>query len=207
MYSDRDTPKGWVSPFGHPRINDCSHLPAAFRSVPRPSSPLGAKASTVRPYHTLSPHMTARTQYQSARHTQQVTQALAPLKLLPTIPRCSCERTNTRQLAPPGGSLWKTARYPAPAPPSGRTSGQRYREWRVEPDQGSDSLAGTAATHRHPLFGDLDLHRWHCLSVSHLRVHRRQLHEIRRRITAELKRGGLLNSLLLDPATEFDPQT
>ena len=38
--------KGWVSPFGHPRINDRSHLPAAFRSVPRPSSPLGAKAST-----------------------------------------------------------------------------------------------------------------------------------------------------------------
>jgi hypothetical protein len=44
-------PEGWVSPFGHPRINDRSHLPAAFRSVPRPSSPLGAKASTERPYH------------------------------------------------------------------------------------------------------------------------------------------------------------
>ena len=38
--------KRWVSPFGYPRINDCSHLPAAFRSVPRPSSPPGAKAST-----------------------------------------------------------------------------------------------------------------------------------------------------------------
>ena len=42
------------SPFGHPRINDRSHLPAAFRSVPRPSSPLGAKASTERPSVTLS---------------------------------------------------------------------------------------------------------------------------------------------------------
>ena len=40
----------WVSPFGNPRINDCSHLPAADRSVPRPSSPLGAKASTERSY-------------------------------------------------------------------------------------------------------------------------------------------------------------
>ena len=40
------SPCGGVSPFGHPRINDRSHLPAAFRSVPRPSSPLGAKAST-----------------------------------------------------------------------------------------------------------------------------------------------------------------
>ena len=46
------SPDGGVSPFGHPRINDRSHLPAAYRSVPRPSSPLGAKASTERPSHT-----------------------------------------------------------------------------------------------------------------------------------------------------------
>jgi hypothetical protein len=46
------SPSGGVSPFGHPRINDRSHLPAAYRSVPRPSSPLGAKASTERPSHT-----------------------------------------------------------------------------------------------------------------------------------------------------------
>jgi hypothetical protein len=38
--------KRWVAPFGHPRINERSPLPWAFRSVPRPSSPLGAKAST-----------------------------------------------------------------------------------------------------------------------------------------------------------------
>ena len=43
---DRMTLKGRVSPFGNPRIHVCSQLPAAFRSVPRPSSPLGAKAST-----------------------------------------------------------------------------------------------------------------------------------------------------------------
>ena len=46
MDSCGDTPKGWVAPFGHPRINACSRLPVAFRSVPRPSSPLSAKAST-----------------------------------------------------------------------------------------------------------------------------------------------------------------
>src|ERR1035437_4208531 len=46
MYSDGDTPKGWVAPFGYPRIKACSRLPMAFRSVPRPSSPPGAKAST-----------------------------------------------------------------------------------------------------------------------------------------------------------------
>jgi hypothetical protein len=37
---------GWVAPFGDPGIADRSHLPRAFRSVPRPSSPLSAKAST-----------------------------------------------------------------------------------------------------------------------------------------------------------------
>ena len=46
MDSCDDTPKGWVAPFGHPRINACSRLSVAFRSVPRPSSPPGAKAST-----------------------------------------------------------------------------------------------------------------------------------------------------------------
>ena len=37
-----------VPPFGHPRIKGRSRLPAAFRSLPRPSSPPGAKASPVR---------------------------------------------------------------------------------------------------------------------------------------------------------------
>ena len=37
---------GGVAPFGDPGITDRSHLPRAFRSVPRPSSPLSAKAST-----------------------------------------------------------------------------------------------------------------------------------------------------------------
>ena len=35
-----------VSPFGHLRIKVCSRLPGDFRSLPRPSSALGAKAST-----------------------------------------------------------------------------------------------------------------------------------------------------------------
>ena len=41
---------GWVAPFGYPRIKACSRLPMAFRSVPRPSSPPGTKASTECPY-------------------------------------------------------------------------------------------------------------------------------------------------------------
>ena len=36
--------------FGHLRINECVLLPVAYRSLPRPSSPVSAKASTVRPY-------------------------------------------------------------------------------------------------------------------------------------------------------------
>ena len=40
------TPKSRVSPFGHLRIKACSQLLVTFRSVPRPSSPLFAKAFT-----------------------------------------------------------------------------------------------------------------------------------------------------------------
>ena len=46
-----DPHKGGVAPFGYPRIKACSRLPVAFRSVPRPSSPPGAKASTECPSH------------------------------------------------------------------------------------------------------------------------------------------------------------
>ena len=41
----------WVAPFGYLRINACLRLPVAFRSLLRPSSALGAKASTVCPYY------------------------------------------------------------------------------------------------------------------------------------------------------------
>src|SRR5690348_9525625 len=39
-----------VAPFGNPGITACLQLPQAYRSLPRPSSPPCAKASTVRPY-------------------------------------------------------------------------------------------------------------------------------------------------------------
>src|SRR4051812_27712741 len=35
-----------VSPFGHPGLNACVPLPLAYRSLPRPSSPLCAQASS-----------------------------------------------------------------------------------------------------------------------------------------------------------------
>lgn len=34
-------------------LNGCMHLPEAYRSLPRPSSPLSAKASAIRPYFAL----------------------------------------------------------------------------------------------------------------------------------------------------------
>jgi hypothetical protein len=36
-----------VSPFGYLRLNVCLRLPVAFRSLPRPSSAIGARASTL----------------------------------------------------------------------------------------------------------------------------------------------------------------
>ena len=44
----------WVVPFGNPRIKGHLHLPRAYRSLSRPSSPPRAKASTRRP-NLLSP--------------------------------------------------------------------------------------------------------------------------------------------------------
>ena len=42
-----------VPPFGHPRVEGCVPLTAAFRSLPRPSSASCAKASAVRPEYLL----------------------------------------------------------------------------------------------------------------------------------------------------------
>ena len=58
LYLSRDNyPSGnWVVPFGNPRINGHLHLPQAYRSLSRPSSPPRAKASTRRP-NLLSPNL------------------------------------------------------------------------------------------------------------------------------------------------------
>lgn len=38
-----------VAPFGNLRVKACVQLSGAYRSLPRPSSPIGAKAFTIRP--------------------------------------------------------------------------------------------------------------------------------------------------------------
>ena len=97
MYSGWDLHKGGVAPFGHPRINDRSHLPAAFRSVPRPSSPLGAKASTERPSHTHPSPPARRTNPHPKRHAPS-----------PHVQRTATQHRDTlpwQEVSPPGHSI------------------------------------------------------------------------------------------------------
>ena len=49
LFRDSWSSTNWVAPFGHLRIAGYVRLPEAFRSLSRPSSPLRAKASPVRP--------------------------------------------------------------------------------------------------------------------------------------------------------------
>ena len=46
----------WVSPFGYLRIYGYLLLPAAFRSLSRPSSAPSARASALRPFCLTAPH-------------------------------------------------------------------------------------------------------------------------------------------------------
>ena len=99
MYSVQDLHKGGVSPFGHPRINDRSHLPAAFRSVPRPSSPLGAKASTERPYRAHPPPAPARrTKVHTSKNQWQTMPSSTHSHTQPTIPIHLSNNTPQAQL-------------------------------------------------------------------------------------------------------------
>jgi hypothetical protein len=50
LLRNNQTSFGWVAPFGNPRINGYVPLPAAYRSLSRPSSPPRPKASPVRPF-------------------------------------------------------------------------------------------------------------------------------------------------------------
>ena len=91
-------PYGWVSPFGNPRINDCSHLPAAYRSVPRPSSPLGAKASTERSYRA---HHEPRKPARRTKPHAHLCAAQTVFAQLLNLVTCSQRIPSIEQLAPP----------------------------------------------------------------------------------------------------------
>ena len=131
MYSGRDTPKGWVSPFGHPRINDRSHLPAAFRSVPRPSSPLGAKASTECPSLTPYPHHRPRTGPKHAPRCSQSRSAAPahPQGAVKSAPgRCASLTHTTTDHLHHVKEHARPARHPAPSRGSRTTPHGRVSE-------------------------------------------------------------------------------
>src|SRR3546814_14195737 len=84
--------RSWVSPFGNLRVKVCSQLTAAYRSVPRPSSPVHAKASTKCPYLTLeNPH-------HQQQHCQRITRQKSqqPTRLYVTSPIRPGDRKSTR---------------------------------------------------------------------------------------------------------------
>ena len=80
---------GWVAPFGYPRIKACSRLPMAFRSVPRPSSPPGAKASTECPSRAQSPHMHRNQPQQRREPLPMQTRPSEPIQLRSIYTRAS----------------------------------------------------------------------------------------------------------------------
>ena len=81
-----------VAPFGHPRIYGRSRLPVDFRGLPRPSSPPGAKASSVRPNSLLALVRGSRSRAPTARVSLSLVSAFLP----------SCQRT--RAAAAPDGA-------------------------------------------------------------------------------------------------------
>ena len=84
-----------VSPFGHPGITACVRLPQVYRGLPRPSSPVRAKASTVRPCFAWPDHPFPAPLLQNpplllgaprTMHTRSSTFAYLPLPLFYPFP-------------------------------------------------------------------------------------------------------------------------
>jgi hypothetical protein len=61
---------------------------------------------------------------------------------------------------------------------------ERFEECLDEYPRRVAALAGlrTRAKHRHPWFGPLNAHEWHCLAAGHQRIHRRQVECIMQRL-------------------------
>lgn len=58
----------------------------------------------------------------------------------------------------------------------------------------------------HPWFGELDIHRWHCLAAGHLRIHRRQLEMIRKCLHNHPPTART-PSVFVDPVPDTPPAT
>ena len=91
-------PYGWVAPFGDPGITDRSHLPRAFRSVPRPSSPLSAKASTRCPCFALDHRrLPARKRRTTAAHRAKTPKGQNPQRAKTLLPASAGGRPPRRR--------------------------------------------------------------------------------------------------------------
>jgi hypothetical protein len=71
-----------------------------------------------------------------------------------------------------------------PEPNIGYDVLNRYRDLNNEYEESIERLLqsrgnlNTAARYRHPWFGRLDAHQWHCLAAIHQRIHRRQMQKL-----------------------------
>ena len=132
------TPKGRVSPFGHSRIKACSQLPGTFRRVPRPSSPLSAKASTKCPSRACSALI-------------PLTQEQNPLNGGSQRTDDRCQRTDAKCRTSEGRrhDASRNARHPelgkAPGPPSRDTVGARGQK-----TEDRDQIASPLPATSHP---------------------------------------------------------
>ena len=79
-----------VAPFGHPRIHGRSRLPVVFRGLPRPSSPPGAKASSVRPRSLLALACLSVYPYTSFARVSRLSLCLLSLSHPVKEPRRTC---------------------------------------------------------------------------------------------------------------------
>jgi hypothetical protein len=72
-----------------------------------------------------------------------------------------------------------TADVKPPPEQDGRAS-ERFEECLVDYPRRVAAVASlrTRVKHRHPWFGPLNAHEWHCLAAGHQRIHRRQVERI-----------------------------
>ena len=122
-----------VSTFGHLRIYACVQLPAAFRSLPRPSSAPGAKASSICSF-LLDP----KGLFFPAIILFQLVSACIPadspcLSLLYTcmrFSRCACDMLHRKEI------VWRQPHMVGSSglePPTSRLSGVRSNQLSYEP--------------------------------------------------------------------------
>ena len=146
MDSRAGTPsRGGVAPFGDPRIEARSRLPGAYRSVPRPSSPLDAKASTrcpslARPAPAAAPPgWAARPPQARGRGIIERSMQQHAARRSPPLSR----RDPSLRTSPP----YDHEKRRAPPPPRGRAGRPRTRRARRQGSRAARTLSLTAATH------------------------------------------------------------